>query len=99
DRQAVAGVDREAELGAEAGGRRQGAQWPGVFRMMRVGACVQLDGDGAELARRLDGALLGIDEKARSDPGRVHPRDALANARRLARQIEAAFGGDFLATL
>ena len=79
-REAVTGVDGEAELHAEARRRFQGLQRLGVVRMMRVAAGMKLHGDGAECARRLHGALVGIDEKARPDPRRIHLTDAVTNA-------------------
>src|SRR2546423_6774570 len=67
--------------------------------MMGVGARMQLDGRRAEVARGADGALVGVDEEARTYSGGIEARNTGCGTSHVVRQIKAALGGDLLAFL
>ena len=74
----VAGVDAEAERVRELGGRDVARErLRGARRRPLEGACerlgVELDAIGAEARGPSHGRLLGIDEQADADAGRLKP--------------------------
>jgi len=99
--QAVARVDAQAELARSRGGAAQTLELAGACSIARagIGTGVQLHEGRAQLRRRFELARLGVDEQADQRAARREQRQDLRDALALENHVQAAFGGELLATL
>src|SRR3954462_12987834 len=97
--ESVSGVDLEAERSGVARAGHERFELCGVVEMVNVRARVELDRRGPQLARQVDRRAIRADEQARRNACFFHAFDSGANARRILRDVEAAFSGNLLASL
>ena len=94
----MAGMHRQTERRPEAGSLHQcGKRRAVTARRVRVLSGVELDCSRAEVVRAGYRIGLGRDEEARPDARVLQPGESDADPRRVAGDVEPAFGGDLLA--
>jgi hypothetical protein len=89
--ESVPRMDGEPTIGSEARRRLEGAKDWEIVGMVSVAARVELDRDGAEVARPVHGIRLGIDEEARANAGRSEPLDRCTQRPGIASDVQAPF--------
>src|ERR1043166_966084 len=95
-REAVAGIDGEANRVSAAGRFAQRLERRRVVGEVRVATGVQLDHRRAEVAGAVHGVDRRIDEQADENAGVGQALDAATELARGRAKIQAAFGGDLL---